>query len=33
MQNDPNKPHRIKYLLLWIGMAAVIGLMWAAFAE
>ena len=32
MQNDPNKPNRIK-LLPWIGMAAVIGLMWAAFAE
>jgi len=28
MQNDPNKPNRIKYLLPWIGMAAVIGLMW-----
>jgi hypothetical protein len=33
MQNDPNKPNRIKYLLPWIGMAAVIGLMWAAFAD
>ena len=33
MQNDPNKHNRIKYLLPWIGMAAVIGLMWAAFAE
>ena len=26
MQNDLNKPNRIKYLLPWIGMAAVIGL-------
>jgi hypothetical protein len=33
MPNEPNKPSRIKYLLPWIAMAAVIGLMWAAFAE
>jgi hypothetical protein len=33
IQNDPNKRSRIKYLLPWIGMAAVIGLMWAAFSE
>jgi hypothetical protein len=33
MQNDPNKDSRIKYLLPWLAMAAIIGLMWAAFAE
>jgi hypothetical protein len=33
MQNDPNKGSRIKYLLPWLAMAAIIGLMWAAFAE
>ena len=33
MQNDPNNRSRLKYLLPWLGMAALIGLMWAAFGE
>jgi hypothetical protein len=33
MQNDPNNRSRLKYLLPWLGMAALTGLMWAAFGE
>jgi hypothetical protein len=33
MQNDPNNRSRLKYLLPWLGMAAIIGLMLAAFSE
>jgi hypothetical protein len=33
MPEDPNNRSRIKYLLPWIGMATVIGLMWAAFSD
>lgn len=33
MANESNNGGRFKYLLPWIGMAAVIGLMWALVAE
>ena len=33
MKNDSNNVGRVKYLLPWVGMAAVIGLMWAVMAE
>ena len=33
MKNDSNNVGRFKYLLPWVGMAAVIGLMWAVMAE
>ena len=33
MPEDPNNRSRIKYLLPWIGMATIIGLLWAAFSD
>ena len=33
MGEEPNKEGRMKYLLPWIGMAVVIGMLWALVAE
>jgi hypothetical protein len=33
MSDQPNPKSRFKYLGPWVGMAAIIGLMWAIAAE
>jgi len=33
MTDDPNRKNRLQYLWPWVGMAAIVGLMWAFAGE
>ena len=33
MSEEPNRKSRLKYVWPWVGMAAIIGLMWAIATE
>ena len=33
MAHDPNRGKRLQYVWPWLGFAALIGLMWAVFAD
>jgi hypothetical protein len=33
MAQDPNRKSRLQYVWPWLGFAALIGLMWAVFAD